>query len=66
MSLAVTLTRDPRSAMQFGSKAEAAAMAKTIGWRASDATQIDVMGFRLWAIADDNMNYVRVVQKEQE
>ena len=60
----IETTRDPRLAMQFGSKAEAVAMAKSIGWKAKDATQNDVMGFSLWAIADDHMNYVRNVHAE--
>jgi len=60
----VSLTREPREAMQFGSKREAQAMARAIGWRPSDAIQIEVFGFSLWAIANDHMSYVKGVASE--
>jgi len=61
--LTVDVTRAPAKAMQFMTRAEAAAMARAIHWRTTDATEIEVMGFRLWAIADDHMNYVASVRK---
>lgn len=52
------LTRQPAEAIQFNTKREAIAGARSIGWLSKDATQIDVMGFRLWTIGDDHGNYV--------
>lgn len=48
------MTVDPRRAKQFYRKHEAVVAARSIGWRAKDATEITVMGFRLYTIADDH------------
>ncbi len=47
-------SNDPHWAKQFRTKQDAVRAAKAIGWLAKDATRIDVMGFLMWAIADDH------------
>ena len=54
----ITLTADPRLAVQFRTKAEASKAAKAIGWFAKDATEIEVLGFRLWTISDDHCRFL--------
>ncbi len=54
-----TTTKDERLAMKFPTKKEAqAAVRKIYGYCLSDVRQIVVMGFYLWAICDDHMNYL--------
>src|SRR5262249_49732566 len=54
----ITMTTDPRLAIQFATKKRAVAAAKGIGWLAKDATAIEVMGFKLWTIGDDHGGYL--------
>lgn len=45
-----------RSVRQFASKKEAVeAIRKIGGYRAKDATRVDILGFKLWVIADDHL-----------
>lgn len=44
--------------VQFGSRREAERAAQSIGWSACDATEVDVMGFRIWTITDPHGNAV--------
>ncbi len=52
------MTKNPRQAVQFPSRKQAALAAKVIGWKSTDATEIDIMGFRLWSIQDDQCNFL--------
>lgn len=52
------MTKNVRQAIQFPSRKQAVIGAKVIGWQAQDATEIDIMGFRLWSIADQHGNYL--------
>ena len=52
-------THNPRQALQFPTKKQAVAAARAIGWSPKDATEVDVMGFRLWVLADDHMRMLR-------
>jgi hypothetical protein len=54
----ITMTTDSRLAIQFASKKEAINAAKSIGWRVSDAYSIEVMGFKLWTIANEHCQYL--------
>lgn len=40
--------------VQFRTRKEAERAARSIGWSACDATEIDVMGFRLWTIMESH------------
>jgi len=53
-----TLTKNPREARQFRTRKEAGDYALSIGWQRNDARRIEIMGFLLWAICDEHMNYV--------
>ena len=44
--------------MQFRTRRQAEQGARQIGWSICDAWEIDVMGFRLWAIVDPHGNAV--------
>jgi hypothetical protein len=52
------MTKDIRQAVQFPSHKQAVIAAKVIGWQVSDATEIEIMGFRLWSIQDSQCNYL--------
>ncbi len=54
----ITLTHDPRLAIQFRTKGEASKAAKAIGWLSRDVTKIEVMGFQLWTICDDHCRFL--------
>ena len=54
----ITLTTNPRLAIQFSTRKEAAAAALSIKWLAKDATSIEVMGFQIWTIGDDHGRYL--------
>lgn len=53
-------TRDPRKAKQFATRKEATAAALAIRWTRADVHEIDVMGFRLWAVADAHLRMLTV------
>ena len=57
-------THNPRQALQFPTKKQAVTAARAIGWSPSDAMEVDVMGFRLWVIADDHMRMLRPIHYE--
>ncbi len=52
------MTTNVRQAIQFATRKDAVIAAKVIGWQASDATSIDIMGFRLWSISDEHGRYI--------
>jgi hypothetical protein len=52
------LTKNKRHAMQFIRKADAVAYAKQVGWPASSPVRQDVMGFQVWVISDDHLNFL--------
>lgn len=54
----ITMTTDPRLAIQFRTRKEAALAAKSIGWRVSDAYPIEVMGFKIWTIANEHCQFL--------
>lgn len=47
-------TTNPRLAKQFATRKDAVAAAVSIRWRRSDVMSVDVMGFKLWVVADDH------------
>lgn len=49
-------TKDPRNAMQFLTKKEAASFALLVGWHANDALKQEIMGFVIWVISDPHLN----------
>ncbi len=54
----ITMTTDPRLAIQFRTRKQATEAAKSIKWLSKDVTQIEVMGFQLWTIGDDHCRYL--------
>ncbi len=54
----ISTTKDPRKALQFRTKPEAVAYAKSIGWQSNDARRVDVMGFLIWVVMDDHGSMV--------
>jgi hypothetical protein len=54
----ITMTTDPRLAIQFRTRKEAVQAAKSIKWLSKDVTSIEVMGFNLWTICDDHMRFL--------
>ncbi len=44
--------------VQFSTRRRAEQAAQSIGWMACDATEVDVMGFRIWTITDPHGNAV--------
>jgi hypothetical protein len=55
---AIALTKEPRQARQFRNRKEAADFAASVGWQRNDARRIEIMGFLLWAVCDEHMNYI--------
>lgn len=54
----ILLTSEKRLAMQFRTRKEAADAAKRIHWAPKTAIRIEIMGFYIWALADDHMRYL--------
>lgn len=54
----VVSSTDKRRAMQFRTRKEAADCARAIHWPAKSPIRIEIMGFYLWALADDHMRYL--------
>jgi hypothetical protein len=52
------MTKNIREAIQFATKKEALLAVSVIGWKRSDVTDIDIMGFRLWSIMDEQCSYL--------
>lgn len=52
------MTKNIREAIQFATKKDALLGVSVIGWKRSDVTDIDIMGFRLWSIMDEQCNYL--------
>ena len=48
-------TRNPREAKQFATRKDATAAALAIRWTRGDVHEVDVMGFRLWTVADSHL-----------
>ena len=51
-------TSDKRLAMQFRTRKEAKDCAKLIRFPSKSPISIEIMGFYLWALADDHMRYL--------
>jgi hypothetical protein len=54
----LTLSSEKRHAVQFRTRKEAADAAKFIHWPPKSAIRIEIMGFYIWALADEHMRYV--------
>lgn len=52
-------TKNPREALQFCTRKQAVAAARAIGWPANAPLEVDVIGFRLWVLADEHTSMLR-------
>jgi len=52
------MTKNIRQAVQFATRKDAALAANVIGWPRKDASPIEIMGFKLWSLMDDQCNYL--------
>ena len=53
--MTTSYTRNPREAKQFATRKDATAAAVEIRWTRKDVHEVDVMGFRLWTVADSHL-----------
>jgi len=60
MGYANATTKNAGEAMQFRTKSEAMAAARDVpGYGPGDALRVDTMGFLVWVISDQHMNFLR-------
>ena len=51
-------THDKRLALQFRTRKDAAQAAKLLGFPAKSPLRIEIMGFYIWALADDHVRFL--------